>query len=204
MECWIILLFHKCSDHCIHPNEVWTGFTTQDLVDVELLVLWFRFVLSFWWFGIIGLLKCVCGISLNIADAVCIEPEFLWNCGISEMSSVHVFIWLCNWDKEIYIEMVDHIGDETHHYNETGVLEISDLDIHGSELDPPSDVGSLSWRWFESHWVPICRLNIFKVACDLVIINLIFHEFTLVCWYWVSDEELGNMLCKSLINSVFQ
>ena len=50
-----------------------------------------------------------------------------------------------DWDDKIYVKMVDYIGDEAQGHDQAGVLKICELDVHGSELNPPSDVGVLRW-----------------------------------------------------------
>lgn len=71
------------------------------------------------------------------------------------MSSLHVFIGHCNRDDEIYVKVVDHISDKSEGNDQAGVLKISQLDVHGPELNSPTDVGVLGWWWLESKRVPV-------------------------------------------------
>ena len=78
--------------------------------------------------------------GLKILDTACLEPELgLENC-ISEMRSFHVGISHGDWRYEVNIEMVDHVCYESHGNDETRVLKVCHLDVHGSEFDSPADV----------------------------------------------------------------
>ena len=188
MECWIILTFHKRSNHSAHTDEICVWFATQNFMDKELFILWLLVVLVIWWFKIVWFLKGACGIAFKIINTACVEPEFLGiNC-ISIVRSIHVCIWHCDWNHEIDIKVVDDVSDETHHYNEACVFEIGNLDVHCSEFNSPSNFWILSWWWFESKRIPVGGLDIFKMHSDLVIIDLVFHKFTFVSWYWISGE----------------
>jgi hypothetical protein len=82
-------------------------------------------------------------IIFKVIQTICFEPEFLVKERITVMSPRHVLICHRDRDNEIDIEMVYHIGDQTHRYNETGVFKVGKLDIHCSKFNSPSDLGSL-------------------------------------------------------------
>ena len=94
--------------------------------------------------------------------------------------------------------MIAYVRHKTKKHYETCVLEVSKLDVHGSKLHAPSDLAVLRrWR-FESHGVPICRLYIFKVGGDFIIIYLVLQELAFVCWYRITSKDPSNMFGKSL------
>lgn len=93
--------------------------------------------------------------------------------------------------------MVANVGEHAKKNNETGVLKICELDVHCSELYTPTDLRVLAgWR-LESHAVPICRLDVFKVRYEVVIVDLGFNEFALVSRYGIPGEDPCNMLGQS-------
>src|SRR5271156_2750530 len=69
--------------------------------------------------------------------------------------------------------------DTSHKNNEDckgSILEICDLDFHGSEFNAPAYVGT-RWRWLETHVLPICTLQVFEmVRVDSVILVDCFVE----------------------------
>ena len=76
--------------------------------------------------------------------------------------------------------MVDNIRHHAHQDEQTCVLKVSELDIHWPKLDSPSNLAFMTWRWFEPHRVPVCRLKVFKMRSDMVIVNLILHVLSLI------------------------
>lgn len=56
------------------------------------------------------------------------------------MRSFHVGISHGDWRYEVNIEMVDHVCYESHGNDETRVLEVRHLYVHGSEFDSPADI----------------------------------------------------------------
>jgi len=174
----------------------------------ELFILWFYMVgFVIIWFKIIVFFENTLNIDfifkVGSLNAVGVEPEFLIQDGISLVSSLHVFINFRNWHDEVYVEVVDHVHQESQSNNEASVLEIGQLNVHGSEFHAPTDIWILGrWR-LEAERVPICWLQVFEMACQVAVINLIFQEFALIGRNGVSREQSGNMLGKSIINLGF-
>jgi len=99
--------------------------------------------------------------------------------------------------------MIDNVDDEAQGDNKACVLEVCELNVHRAEFNSPSDIRILSWRWFESERVPICGLQVFKMACQVIVIDLVIHELTLVCWNRVSPKELSNVLRHPVVSAGF-
>jgi len=74
------------------------------------------------------------------SDTISLNPEFVFENGISIMSSIHVLVTFGNRDNEINIEMVDDIDNEAESHSIGGVLEIGKLDIHCSKFNSPSNL----------------------------------------------------------------
>jgi hypothetical protein len=94
-------------------------------------------------------------VVLKVSNAVCLKPELLVDNCVSKMSSLHVVISHSDRDDEIYVEVVNNIRDQTKGNDQAGVLKVSQLDVHGPELNSPTDVGVLGWWWLESKRVPV-------------------------------------------------
>ena len=96
------------------------------------------------------------------------------------MRSLHVFVAHGDWNHKVDVKMIQYVDNEAKQHNQTCVLKVGQLDIHGAELNTPTDVGGgRRWR-LETHRVPIGRLQVFKMSHDLVVIDLVIHEFALV------------------------
>ena len=64
-------------------------------------------------------------VVLKVSNAVCLKPELLVDNCVSEMSSLHVVISHRDRDDEIYVEVVNHIRDQTKNNDQAGVLKVS-------------------------------------------------------------------------------
>jgi len=79
-------------------------------------------------------------ISVKILDTASLEPKLGLQDSISEMSSFHVGVSHGDWHYEVNVEMVYHICNKSHGNDETRILKVCHLDIHGSEFDPPANI----------------------------------------------------------------
>lgn len=79
-------------------------------------------------------------ISVQILDTASLEPKLGIQNRVSEMGSFHVGISHGDRHYKVNIEMVDHVCYESHGNDETCILKVGHLDVHGSEFDPPADV----------------------------------------------------------------
>jgi hypothetical protein len=71
------------------------------------------------------------------------------------MTSFHVLINIADWHDKVERKFIYYIGDHPGEYCESSVLEICQLDIEGSELNTPSDLGVARRWWLEAHGIPI-------------------------------------------------
>jgi len=79
------------------------------------------------------------------------------------MRRLHILIGAFNRDIKIEIKTQYRPGDQHHEDGEGGVLEIRDLDLHGTELDPPADVVPGGGR-LEADVLPVGGLEVFEVV----------------------------------------
>jgi len=134
--------------------------SVQDLPDVELLVaslisslILFRICCS----GLFlirldksTLSKWRLTIGGSLANGWHFPPEFSVQQAFAIVSTLHILIDERNGEDEVGVKGVDHVGNHADCDGKGGVLEVSQLDVHGSELYTPSDLGVFSWRIFES------------------------------------------------------
>lgn len=90
-------------------------------------------------------------------EGVFAEVEFRVQHGVARVRDFHVLGDARDGDVEVQIEGEDGSRDEHHEYAECRVLEIGYLDLHGSELHPPSDV-DVGWGRFKAHVLPVSGL----------------------------------------------
>ena len=91
------------------------------------------------------------------------EIEFLGLERIAMLSPLHVLVDLRNRDVKVEVQAQDHPGEEEDEHREGGVLEVSRLDLHRSELHPPTDRRADRGR-FEPDCLPVRRLYILENA----------------------------------------
>ena len=96
--------------------------------------------------------------------------------------------------------MIDNINYESSKNQETCVLIIGELYVHGSELNPPSYFGVMRWWRFEPQRIPIGTLDVFEVRGHVVVIDLFLEELTRVSWKRISMEDLGEMFSKFFVD----
>jgi hypothetical protein len=70
--------------------------------------------------------------------------------------------------------VIENIGDQSEDDDESGVFEVSNLDVHAPEFDSPANIGGDRWRGFESERVPISRLQVFEVSERGLIVDALF------------------------------
>ena len=103
---------------------------------------------------VISLLKLVLPVLLD-SDEVSVEPELLLKDSVSKVSSLHVLVLQGNGQNQVQVEVVNYVSQKSDCDDEAHVLEVCHLDVHGPELNPPSDLGVLGWRRLEPHGVPV-------------------------------------------------
>mmetsp|Transcript_14707 Transcript_14707/g.25440 ORF Transcript_14707/g.25440 Transcript_14707/m.25440 type:complete len:302 (+) Transcript_14707:907-1812(+) len=98
--------------------------------------------------------------------------------------------------RHVQIEVVRKNDARNQHYKDgqRGILKVSELDIHGAELDAPSDI-RIQRRRFEPHTVPVGALNVFKVVHVLGIVQI--DLFT------VNDERVANEQVSHMASQQF-
>lgn len=80
------------------------------------------------------------------------------------------------------------------------ILKVGQRDLHWSELGAPSNAFLLG-RWcLESDGVPIGGLDVLKVICVNIIVQL--YSF-LETDHWVTDEQVSNVLAEQFVQSLF-
>ena len=105
------------------------------------------------------------------------------------MRRLHVLVRFRDRDVEVKIEGKDGTRDQHDEDGESGVLEVRDLDFHGSELNAPANIAS-SWRRLEADVLPVCRLQVLEmVGFSKVQLFEIFGEDD----DGVPDEEVGKV-----------
>jgi len=113
------------------------------------------------------------------------------------MRCLHILISLRNRDVEIQIEGQDSTCDEHYEDGKGCVLEVCDLDFHGSKLDTPADVVS-SWGRLETDVLPVCGLQVLEVVgFGEVQLFEIFGEDD----DGVADEEMGEVRCQEGVHT---
>lgn len=117
------------------------------------------------------------------------------------MSSLHVLINKRNWHYWVNCEVIDYVHQHSLQNNQTTILKVGKLDVHRSKFNSPTNWARVAWRRFESHWIPICALQVFKMTCNFCVVYLLVHEFTLISWHRVSSENARNVRCKSITDS---
>lgn len=84
-----------------------------------------------------------------------LPPELGVEKAVSVVSAFHVLINERYWKDEVYIESVDDVGDHAQSNGQGYVLEVSQLNVHGPELNTPANIRILSWRVLEPQRIPI-------------------------------------------------
>jgi hypothetical protein len=133
-------------------------------------------------------------------DAVEFDPELLVEDGISLVGSLHVLIGKADWDNEVDVEVVHNIDHQSQQHNQTRVLEVSKLDVHGPELHSPPDLGVVGGRRLEPERVPVGGLQVLEVHDVIVVINLLLHVFSLIGRHWIADEKSRHVFCHALVH----
>jgi len=98
---------------------------------------------------------------------------------------------------KVQVEAEDRSGQQDDEHRVGGVFEIGELNLHASELDPPTD-GRIDGRGFEPHRLPICRLNVFKVIHRrlVVLVDSLAEDDERV-----SDKEVGDVFGQRIIDA---
>ena len=113
------------------------------------------------------------------------------------MRRLYVFIRLWDRNIEVQIKGEDCTRNEHHEDGESCILEVCNLDFHGSELDAPADVVS-RWRRLEADMLPICGLEVFEVVgFGKIQLFKVFGEYD----DWVPDEEMGEVSCEEGVHT---
>jgi len=86
-----------------------------------------------------NLLDINVGFEVARTDAIGSKPEFLIEDCISLVSSVHVLVDHGHRHDEVDVKMVDDVDEQAKGDDETRVFEVCQLNVHGSELNAPSD-----------------------------------------------------------------
>ena len=87
-------------------------------------------------------------------EGILSEPEFLCRYGVADVCCFHVFAHQCDGYVEVEIEREDGTGQKHDKDREGSVLEVSNLNLHRTELNTPTHVRT-SWRWLEAHVLPV-------------------------------------------------
>mmetsp|Transcript_5437 Transcript_5437/g.9172 ORF Transcript_5437/g.9172 Transcript_5437/m.9172 type:complete len:339 (+) Transcript_5437:1060-2076(+) len=116
------------------------------------------------------------------------------------MSTLHVNVGERDGNDEVNVEVVDHVGDQPQQNDETRIFEVGHLNVHGAELDPPANVGSLGGGRLEPQGVPVGRLQVLEVAHEVLVVNLLLHELTFVGRNRVAREQASHVICKPLVD----
>mmetsp|Transcript_80836 Transcript_80836/g.262107 ORF Transcript_80836/g.262107 Transcript_80836/m.262107 type:complete len:233 (-) Transcript_80836:1316-2014(-) len=86
------------------------------------------------------------------------EPEFTCIHGVDLVGPPHVLVHLRQRHQELQVEDEEHSRNKDNKRCERGVLEVGQLNLHGTELCAPTDVRAalrLRWRWLPAHRLPI-------------------------------------------------
>ena len=85
------------------------------------------------------------------------EPKLLLLYCINGLSSSKVLIYLGDRHVEIQlIALIKHSNKNRTQYSKGGIFIISNLTLHTSKLNSPTDFRVLSWGRFKSDGVPVC------------------------------------------------
>ena len=79
------------------------------------------------------------------------------------MRPLHVLVDQRDGQDVVQVEGVDHVSNHADANSQRCVLEISQLDVHGSKLHSPADVRIFRGWIFKPEGVPVRRLKVFKV-----------------------------------------
>lgn len=119
------------------------------------------------------------------------------------MREIHIFIHLGYWHNEVDIKVIDYVDDQTEGNNEARVLEISQLDVHRAELHAPPDRRVLRWRRLEPERIPVGWLQVFEMARQVIVIDLVVHELAFVSGHRVSPKQSCNVLRHPVVETSF-
>lgn len=96
-----------------------------------------------------------------------LKPELLVDKGLSLVCCLHILINVADRNDKICVKSVNHVDKHSKEYSQSSILEVSQLDIHRTELDSPSDAGVEGRRVLKPQRVPVCRLQVLKVRVAL-------------------------------------
>ena len=90
------------------------------------------------------------------------------------MCPLHVFLNLGYRDIKIQSKRQYHTSNQHDKHGKRSIFKIRDLDFHGPEFDSPANIRARG-RGFESHVLPIRRLQVFKVI--IVYFVILIYRF---------------------------
>ena len=132
-------------------------------------------------------------------EHVCSEEELLLDGGISQISSAEVLVYFT--DRNIKVQLIAHMDQESAKDQHCMVEQESkfggQLDVHASELDPPSDGRLHAWWRFQPNVIPVRALDGFK-ELGIFEIDLLL-ESTSEDTQVVSHEKIGVVVQQLLI-----
>lgn len=107
------------------------------------------------------------------------------------MCCFHILRHPRDWDVEVEVEGEDCPGDEDNKDGEGGILKVSDLNLHWSELDTPADLRA-NWRGFEAHMLPVGGLKVFKMVS---LVEIEFLEIFVEDDNGIANKQVGEVCC---------
>jgi len=110
-----------------------------------------------------------------------------------------LFSYLGDRNVKVGVETEDCTGDQDDKDGKRSILKIGQLNLHGSELDTPTDRARLGWRGLEPHGLPVGALKVLKVVRGLVVVHI--QEF-MEDDQWVADKEMGNVARQQIVDAI--
>jgi len=115
------------------------------------------------------------------------------------VSCFHVLGRALDWKVEVEIETENGSCDQNDEDGECSILKVGNLNLHWSHFDTPANV-TPRWGWFESHVLPICRLQVLEVV-DFVQIER--YEVLVENYDRIADEKVGKVRREEIVHTTF-